>query len=274
MAPPDSVPWPVCGFIGLGSQGAPIARRMLDAEIPTILWARRAEALTPFRDTSAKVAASIADLGAWATHVGLCVIDDAAVLEVCEQLLPAMRPGSRVIIHSTTLPETCREVANRAQALGVSVLEAPVSGGAPAAQAGALTIMTAGDPAVLEAARPVFAVYARLILHLGDFGAAQSAKLINNTLLAANLAMAHHAVAAGERLGLDRKALLELLLASSGRSFGLEVFSRQTSLAAFGNAASLADKARLLAEAAGGDTPGVEVLSRAVASALAPGGPS
>lgn len=270
MAAMTTVPTPVCGFIGLGSQGAPIARRMVDAGLPTLLWARRADALAPFRDTAAKVAGSIAELGAQATHVGLCVIDDAAVLEVCEQLLAVMRPGGRIVIHSTTLPQTCREVARRAQPLGVSVLEAPVSGGAPAAQAGALTVMTAGDPAVLEAARPVLETYARLILHLGDYGAAQCAKLINNTLLAANLAMAHHAVTAGEHLHLDRKALVQLLLESSGRSFALEVYGRQSSLADFPNAASLADKARLLSKAAGGASPSIERLSQAVASAFAP----
>lgn len=257
---------PVCGFIGLGSQGAPIARRMIDAGLPTVLWARRAETLAPFRETSARIADRLADLAAAAEHVGLCVIDDAAVLEVCDALIPAMRPGGRIVIHSTTLPQTCRAVALQARRHGLSVLEAPVSGGAPAAQAGKLTVMTAGEPEVLERARPVLQTFSNRIVHLGDHGAAQAAKLVNNSLLAANLALAHQALAAGEQLDLDRAGLIELLQASSGRSFGLEVLSRQTSLQGFANGASLADKVRLLCEAAGEATRGVEGLRHAVAS--------
>lgn len=268
MASPTSVEPPVCGFIGLGSQGAPIARRMIEAGFPTVLWARRLGSLLPFLDTQAEMARSISEVGARATHVGLCVSDDAAVLEVCEQLLPAMRPGARIVIHSTTLPETCKTVARKAQARGVSVLEAPVSGGAPAAQAGALTVMTAGDLSVLEAARPVLDAFSRRIIHLGEYGAAQGAKLLNNTLLAANLALAHQAIAAGVGLGLERAAFIELLQASSGRSFGLDVLARQPSLKAFPNATALAEKAHLLAQAVGRDAAGVNGLSRAIASAF------
>jgi 3-hydroxyisobutyrate dehydrogenase-like beta-hydroxyacid dehydrogenase len=257
---------PVCGFVGLGSQGAPIARRMINAGLPTMLWARRAETLTPVADTSARIAGSIADLAACAEHVGLCVIDDAAVLEVCDALIPAMRPGGRIVIHSTTLPQTCKAVALQARQYGLSVLEAPVSGGAPAAQAGTLTVMTAGEPEVLERVRPVLQTFSNHIVHLGAHGAAQAAKLINNSLLAANLALAHQALAAGEQLDLDRASLIELLQASSARSFGLEVLSRQRSLQGFANGASLADKVRLLSEAAGEATRGVEGLRRAVAS--------
>lgn len=258
---------PVCGFIGLGSQGAPIARRMIDAGLPMVLWARRVDSLAPFGETSARIADSIADLAASAEHVGVCVIDDAAVLEVCDALIPAMRPGGRIVIHSTTLPRTCKAVAHQAQRYGVSVLEAPVSGGAPAAQAGTLTVMSAGEAEVLEQARPVLQTFSNRIIHLGDHGAAQAAKLINNSLLAANLALAHQALAAGEQLDLDRASLIELLQASSGRSFGLEVLSRQPSLQGFANGASLADKVRLLSEAAGQAMPAVEGLRRAVASA-------
>lgn len=266
-APPPSA-HPVCGFIGLGTQGAPIARRMIAAGFPTVLWARRIATLRPFLDTDVKMARDIADVGARADHIGLCVSDDAAVLEVCARLLPAMRPGARIVIHSTTLPETCMTVAENARRRGVSVLEAPVSGGAPAAEAGALTVMTAGDPKVLEAARPVLETFSAAIVHLGDYGAAQAAKLVNNTLLAANLAMAHQALLAGAALGLDRLALIQLLQASSGRSFGLDVVARHPSLESFPNAASLADKARLLADAVGGASPPIEGLGRAVASAF------
>jgi len=257
---------PVCGFVGLGSQGAPIARRMLAAGFPMRLWARRRETLEPFEATLAVLTADLHEVASQVKHLGLCVIDDAAVLEVCEQALPSMVRGARIVIHSTTLPQTCRTIAIMAERFGVAVLEAPVSGGAPAAEAGTLTVMTAGPREVLQAARPMLEAFSGTILHLGGYGAAQSAKLINNTLLAAHMAMADQALAAGVELGIDRAVLAGLLRESSGRSFGLEVLARQTSLAAFPNARSLAEKALLLAQSLEPDSRAASGLVQAVAS--------
>lgn len=230
------------GFIGLGSQGGPMARRIVEGGFPLLLWARRAETLEPFADTNAQTAASIAELGAACDHVGICVVDDAGVREVINKLLPAMKPGSRIVIHSTIHPETCKELAVEASKRGVALLDAPVSGGGPGAAAGTLTVMVGGDADELEAARQVLETFAGLIVHLGPVGTGQAAKLVNNNLMAANMALAHHALASGEALGIDRKALAELIKASSGRSFGLEVYARLPSPAAFGHGGKLLAK--------------------------------
>lgn len=241
-----------CGFIGLGSQGAPMARRMIDAGLSVTLWARRPESLTPFRDTAAGFAASPGQLAAEVEHIGLCVVNDADVRQVCSELLPAMRPGGRLAIHSTVHPETCRELARESGARGIALIDAPVSGGAPAAEAGALTVMVGGDARDVEAARPIFSTFGRLIVHLGEVGAGQNAKLINNALMAANVSVAHHALGAGVELGVARDALKQLLLASSGRSFGLEVCSRMPAPASFAHgAALLAKDIKLLGEVLG-----------------------
>jgi 3-hydroxyisobutyrate dehydrogenase-like beta-hydroxyacid dehydrogenase len=257
-----------CGFIGLGSQGGPIAQRMIDAGYSTILWARRAETLEPFRGSPATFAASITELGTAADHVGICVIDDAAVREVCDQLIPAMRPGSRLVIHSTTLPDTCKAVAQQAAKRGLSFVEAPVSGGAPAAQAGALTIMAAGEAEAIEAAGPVFETFANIIIHLGDVGAGQTAKLINNSLMAANMGLARSAMEIGSRCGLDGQALGLLLNASSGRSFALEVYTRTRGRGSFQNDASLLAKIELLGEVAGREDPAWKALRAAAVQVL------
>lgn len=230
------------GFIGLGSQGAPMARRMIDAGFDVTLWARRPESLAPYADTNAKNATSVAELGAAVDHVGICVLKDADVREVCDTLIPAMRKGSRIAIHSTVLPETAIAVAQQAAARGIDVLDAPVSGGEPGAKAGTLTIMVGGDKNVLEAARPVFQSFGKLIVHLGEIGAGQHAKLINNTLMAANVALAHHALEASNKLGLNRAAFIELIKESSGRSFGFEAYSRAPNPQAFAFAAALLAK--------------------------------
>ncbi|CAN7313274.1 NAD(P)-dependent oxidoreductase [Phenylobacterium sp. LjRoot225] len=247
---------PVCGFIGLGSQGAPMARRMIDAGFITYLWARRPETLEPYRETAARFAGSVAELGAEVDHLGLCVVTDQDVRQVCDQLIPAMRPGSRIAIHSTVHPDTCRAVEAQAAARGVRIIDAPVSGGAPGAQAGTMAVMVGGDPADLAAARPVFETFGRLIVHLGPVGAGQHAKLINNTLMAANLGLANSALEAGQALGMNQQALVELLQASSGRSFALEVRGRMTDPTSFSHGGSLLAKdVRLLGEVLGQTDP-------------------
>lgn len=241
-----------CGFIGLGSQGAPMARRMIDAGFDVTLWARRAEALAPFADV--KSAVSVSALGAEAEHVGICVVDDAGVRGICGELIPAMKAGSRIAIHSTVHPDTCTALAAQAVMRGIQILDAPVSGGEPAAKAGALTVMVGGDAAAFEAAKPVFESFGKLIVRLGGVGAGQQAKLINNALMAAHMALAHHAFEAGEKLNLDRAALSDLIKASSGRSFGFETYARLPTPQAFAHGgALLAKDVRLLGEMLGAD---------------------
>lgn len=254
----------VCGFIGLGDQGAPIARRMLDAGLDTVLWARRLATLHPFLKTTARFAGSLSELAASADHIGICVVNDQDVREVCDQLIPAMRAGARIAIHSTIHPETCRSIERQAAERGVRVIDAPVSGGSPAAEAGTLTLMLGGDPDVIAAARPIFETFGKLIVRLGAVGAGQQAKLINNTLLAANIGLADRALAAGLELGIEQGALAELLIASSGRSFGLEVRSRMSDPTSFGHGAALLQKdMRLLGEVLGSQNPSFVALEQA-----------
>lgn len=252
-----------CGFIGLGSQGAPMARQMIDKGYDVTLWARRPAAFEPFADAKFTKAASIAELGATVEHVGVCVVDDAGVQDICAALIPAMRAGSRIAIHSTVHPETCIALAQQAAARGIALIDAPVSGGGPGAAAGTLTVMVGGDAEAFAAAKPVFESFGKLIVHLGGVGAAQHAKLINNALMAAHMGLAHQAVEASNALGLDRAAFIELVKASSGRSFGFETYARLPSPQAFTvGAPLLAKDVRLLAETLG-DAPSAAALRAA-----------
>lgn len=240
------------GFIGLGSQGAPMARRMLDAGLPVVLWARRAQTLEPFGDTAAEVAASVAALAEQVDQVSICVVDDGGVRELCDQLLPAMRAGSRIVIHSTVSPALCQALAREAGERGLQLLDAPVSGGGNAAAEGTLTVMAGGSAEVLEAARPALETFAGRIVHLGGAGAGQNAKLINNAMMAANLATAYHALQLAAVLGIEKEAFVDLVKISSGRSFSFEVCARIPEPAAFSHGAKLLDKdVRLLGETVG-----------------------
>lgn len=214
------------GFIGLGSQGGPMAHRIVDAGMPLAVWARRPDVTAPYAAKGAMVAAGVSALGATCRHVGVCVVTDDDVRAICADLIPAMAPGSRIAIHSTVLPLTCVELAASCAERGIGLIDAPVSGGGAGAEAGALTVMCGGDAATYAACRPVFATFGKLIVLLGPVGAGQQVKLINNALLAAHLGVAHAAFDCAAALGVDRSAFAELVRESSGRSYGFEIYSR------------------------------------------------
>jgi len=257
------------GFIGLGSQGGPMAERIAAAGYPLMLWARRPDALAPFLANGATAAPDIAALGSTCDHVGICVVDDAGVAAIVEQLLPAMRPGSRIVIHSTILPDHCVALAERCAARGIAFLDAPVSGGGPAAAAGSLTVMCGGTTETYEAARPVLESFAGLIVRMGDVGAGQRAKIVNNALMAANMGLAHAAMEAGRALDLDDAPLRDLIKASSGRSFGFEVYARLPTPGAFAHGAPLLRKDVGLLMTSLPDHAGAESLSQAATPFLA-----
>jgi 3-hydroxyisobutyrate dehydrogenase-like beta-hydroxyacid dehydrogenase len=214
------------GFIGLGSQGGPMARRIIEAGYPTTLWARRPETLEPFADTPAKVAESPAELAAASDLVCLCVVGDPDIEEITggkHGLLAALKPGSVIAVHSTVHPNTCKELAKKAGAQGVSVIDAPVSGGGPAAANGRLLVMAGGNADVVERCRPVFETYADPVVHLGDLGSGQTTKLLNNLLFTANLGTAAAALSLGKALGVAPDRLTEVVSRSSGNSFALNV---------------------------------------------------
>jgi 3-hydroxyisobutyrate dehydrogenase len=206
--------------------GGPMAARIIAAQIPTTLWARRPEALAPFLDAGAVAAGSLQELAASSDYVGVCVVNDDDVRSVVlgdEGLLSGMAAGSVLAIHSTVHPETCHELARAAAAQGVLVIDAPVSGGGPRAAAGELLVLVGGDDAALDEVRPVLATFGAHIVHVGPLGAGQVAKIVNNTLMTAHLGTAQAAAHAGQALGLDPAALLESISHGSGTSFSLEV---------------------------------------------------
>jgi 3-hydroxyisobutyrate dehydrogenase-like beta-hydroxyacid dehydrogenase len=218
------------GFIGLGSQGAPMARRIIDAGYPVTLWARRPATLEPFAGTSANVAASPAELAAASDLVGICVVSDADVEEVVageRGVLAGLakkgegEAGGVIAVHSTIHPDTCRRLAAQASAHGARLVDAPVSGGGLAAAEGRLLVMAGGEPDAVEFCRPVFATYADPVVYLGPVGSGQVTKLLNNVLFTAHLATAASALALGQALDVDPRRLADVISHGSGSSFAL-----------------------------------------------------
>ncbi|MBV9842349.1 MAG: NAD(P)-dependent oxidoreductase [Sphingomonadaceae bacterium] len=232
---------PHVGFVGIGNQGGPIVERIAAAGFPVTIWARTPEAAAPLVALGATAAREVTGLGA-CDIVGICVRDDAGVVQVFDGLFPALRPQMIVMILATIHPDTCAALAVRAAERQVTVIDTPVSGGAEVARAGKLTVMAGGPADAIERCRPVIDSFSALLVHLGDVGSGQLAKLINNTLLTAHLALADEALCSGEALGLNRVGLATLLSASSGRSYGVDIVSRLPSPAAFSSGAKLLEK--------------------------------
>ncbi|WP_045875744.1 NAD(P)-dependent oxidoreductase [Pseudofrankia sp. DC12] len=209
------------GFIGLGSQGEPMARRIVDAGFPLTVWARRPAAVEPFADTAATTAATPAELGAASDIVGICVVADVDVTDVVlrpDGVLAGMDAGGLLMLHSTIHPDTCRLIADAAADRGVAVIDAPVSGGRPAAAAGRMSVMVGGTDEDVARARPVLETFADPLLHLGPLGSGQVAKLLNNFVFTAQVGLALETFAFADRLSIDRALAAQVLAGGTGGS--------------------------------------------------------
>jgi 3-hydroxyisobutyrate dehydrogenase-like beta-hydroxyacid dehydrogenase len=262
------------GFIGLGSMGLPMAQRILAEGHDLTLYARRPASLEPFAGTGATIAATPAEMGAAVEAVGVCVFDAAGVEEVLfgpDGLAETLEPGAVVLVHSTVAPAQIQKIAERAAKHGLRVLDAPVSGGGPRALNGELTIMVGGAAAALADVADLLATLSNHVVHLGGIGAGSHAKLINNTMFSAQIALADYAMKAGESLGVDPAGLAAILATSSSACVASGVRLRAGSIA--GLAASPANltltKDVTLMAGVLGDAPGkelVEVARRFVAA--------
>ncbi|MGD9795370.1 MAG: NAD(P)-dependent oxidoreductase [Acidimicrobiia bacterium] len=213
------------GFVGVGDQGGPIARRIVDGGFATMLYARRAEALAPFADSAATYASSLAELASTNDVIGVCVRTDDdvdAVMLGDGGILATARPGTIVLIHSTASPAHCQQLTQLGAERSVIVLDAPVSGGRIRAAAGEMAVMVGGDKAAFDTVLPVLDTFATNPIWLGPIGSGQLAKLVNNVIFTINFGTALRLLDAGESFGLDRVALAQVVQASSGQSFAMQ----------------------------------------------------
>lgn len=205
-----------------------MARRIVDAGFPLTLWARRPETLRPFDHTPATSASTPAELAERTEIVGICVTGDEDVDQVVlgpHGVLAGLAPGGTLIIHSTVHPQTCVRLSEKSGARGVSLVDAPVSGGGPAASQGTLLVMVGGEEEVIDRVHPVLETFGNPILRLGQVGAGQTAKLINNLAFTAQIALALDMFAFVDRLGLERSKMAQVLERGSGGSMATSVVS-------------------------------------------------
>jgi 3-hydroxyisobutyrate dehydrogenase-like beta-hydroxyacid dehydrogenase len=211
---------PRVGCIGAGVLGAAIVRRLLDCGFAPMVWNRDRAKLATLLKAGAAEAGSPEELTRASTFVITCVSDGAAIEQVVfgEHGVAAAGTSDKVLVDmSTCAAAHTQEMAARLAArCAMAWLDAPISGGAPAALEGRMAIMVGGNPAAFERARPLWDALAGRVTLMGPNGAGQSTKMINQVLVSTGLAVLAEACAFAERAGIDAAKIPQAL--SGGRA--------------------------------------------------------
>lgn len=215
-------------FIGLGNMGGPMARNLVKAGHEVTVFDLVPAACAELKAAGAAVAASVDEAAQGAEYVMTMLPAGKHVAGVylgADGLLNRLNASVTVLDCSTIDVATAKQVAAAAQALGIGFMDTPVSGGVAAAAAGTLSFMCGGEAETFAKARQVLQDVGKNIFHAGPHGAGQVAKTCNNMVLAIHMIASTEALEMGVRNGLDPKVLSEIMLASSGRNWSLEVYN-------------------------------------------------
>jgi len=213
-------------FLGLGVMGHPMAGHL----------ARAGHRVTVYNRTAAKAAQWVKDYGgasattpkaavAGADLVFACVGNDddlRAVTTGSDGAFAGMKPGAIFVDHTTASAEVARELDAAARVLGLRFIDAPVSGGNLGAINGALTVMCGGDAAAFAKAQPVAMAFAKAVTLLGESGAGQLAKMVNQICIAGLVQGLAEAIAFGQKAGLDMKAVLGVIGKGAAQSWQMD----------------------------------------------------
>jgi 3-hydroxyisobutyrate dehydrogenase-like beta-hydroxyacid dehydrogenase len=214
------------GFIGLGRIGKPIAETLRRAGLPLIVHNRSQAAVDDLVRQGATRAASPAEVAAQADVVLTCLPDNEAVERVYLGplgLVEALRPGAALIDLGTTALALTRRLHDAIATQGGHFVDAPISGGIPAAQEGRLTVIIGASEEGFERAAPVLAALGERLFHVGPPGSGQVAKQVNNMLLGTTTAAGAEALALGVSAGQSADTLIAALLASPAASWALRM---------------------------------------------------
>ncbi len=214
------------GYIGLGAMGKPMALNILKAGFPLTVFNRTVEKAEELLTAGAEWADSPADLARCSDVVFTNVSNTADVLSVVlgqSGVREGVRPGMIFVDNSTISPTGSREIYESLRALGVSALDAPVSGGEIGAQNGSLTIMVGGDADALELVRPVLNAVGKKITHIGGAGAGQIAKAANQIMVAAQMVAEAELMIFAQKAGADPVKVIEAIKGGAAQCWTLDV---------------------------------------------------
>ena len=212
------------GFIGVGNMGGPMARNLLQAGHTVKVYDKSQEAMNFVVQAGAQAAASVKEAAQGVEFVVAMLPVGANVREVFldDGVIAAADAGALLIDSSTIDVESAQAVHEAAAAAGFKMIDAPVSGGTMGAEAGTLTFMCGGDKATFDKARTVLANMGKNLVHCGGPGMGQAAKICNNMLAGIGMLAISESFVMGERLGLDRQTLFDVISTSTGSSWALE----------------------------------------------------
>ena len=268
------------GFIGLGNMGLPMAQRLRDAGHDLFVWNRDQSKTAILAKSGATVCTRPAEVLREADIIALCVTDHHAVESVCfgdEGLssVGSIAAGKLIVDFSSIDPEACIAIAQRMRdSTGVRWIDAPVSGGVPAAEAGTLIVFAGGDAADVAAAQPVFDAVSKRVTHMGPTGSGQATKVCNQMIVSATVMVLAETYATARHAGLDVDRLAAALEGGFADSKPLQIFGprmaarnytpRQTAISIMAKDTVLGQK---LAAKAGVATP-VSALAAALYRAI------
>lgn len=215
-------------FIGLGNMGAPMARNLIRAGHALQVFDLNKSVLAEFAELGAQVSDSPAQ-AAQGTELVITMLPAAAHVRSVylndDGVLKGISPGVPAVDCSTIDPQTIRDIAAVAVQQGVVLGDAPVSGGTGGAQAGTLTFMVGGSAGHFAVLKPVLEQMGRNIVHCGDVGTGQIAKICNNMLLAISMIGVAESMALGNALGIDTEVLAGIINTSTGRCWSSEAYN-------------------------------------------------
>lgn len=215
-------------FIGLGNMGGPMAQNLLKAGHQVTVYDLNKEAMATVKAAGAATADQATEAVKTADVV-ISMLPNGAIVKSLytgkDGLIEHVKDGVLIIDSSTIAADDARFVAKACEMKGISMIDAPVSGGVAAAQAGTLTFICGGEADNYERAKPILEAMGKNIFHAGASGAGQVAKICNNMLLAIHMIGTAEALNMGAQQGLDPSVMSEIMKASSGNNWSLQVYN-------------------------------------------------
>ena len=209
-------------FIGLGNMGGGMAANLVKAGHEVHAFDLSAEALSRARDSGCATYTSVQEAVQGAEAVVSMLPNGAIVDSVYGADVIGHAPTSALLLDCSTIDvATARKVAGAASSAGYAMVDAPVSGGIAAANGGTLTFMVGGSDAAFASAEPILAAMGKAVIHAGDSGAGQAAKICNNMILGATMIATCEAFAMAEKLGLDLQTFYDISSKASGQSWSM-----------------------------------------------------
>ncbi len=218
------------GFIGLGIMGKPMARNLLKAGYPLVVYNRSRPAMEALATDGATLADSPKAVAEQVDVVISCVSDSPDVEEVAlgsNGVIEGAKPGLTYIDMSTIAPATARKVYTALKEKHIDALDAPVSGGDIGAQQGTLSIMVGGDEAVFQRSRPILEAMGKNIVYIGEAGAGQVTKACNQIVVALTVQAVAEALTLAKKSGVDVAKVREALMGGFAQSRVLDVHGKR-----------------------------------------------